>query len=211
MGTRDDILEAAVSLVLTEGGAGATVRAVAAKAGVGATTLRHYFPTQYDLHCAVADRLVPLALDDLHIADPRRAPSDRLFDCLVQFLPHAQENVPALRSWLELYRTSMAPEGDRSPAVPRGEPQGGNGIRAVVVHARRQSSARIERWLTQLATEGHLPGAKVSTVAAQALALVDGLNLSLLLDADTVDLERARDTLRDFVRSAVTAPTGPRP
>jgi AcrR family transcriptional regulator len=201
MGTREDILDAAVSLVLAEGGASATVRAVAARANVGPTTLRHYFPTQYDLHCAVAEQLVPLVLDDLDIADAGRAPSARLFDCLLQFLPHTEQDVPALRSWLELYRTSIPPVA--SAGARGAEAMELNGIRAVVVQARRLSAERIERWLTHLAGEGHVDGARVPVVAAQALATVDGINLMLLLDPDTVDLQRARDVLRAFVDSVV--------
>ena len=50
---RGQIVDAAVAIARVEGLPGLSVRRVATAADVGASTLRHYFPTQRELHEAV--------------------------------------------------------------------------------------------------------------------------------------------------------------
>ena len=89
MSKRDEIIAAAIRLAegSQPGQANLSVRAVAKEAGVGASTLRHYFPTQADLHEAVALRSIDTVINDFSIADSSRAPADRLYECCAQFLP----------------------------------------------------------------------------------------------------------------------------
>ena len=54
---REEIVLAAADLAAERGLSAVTVRAVAARAGIGASTLRHYFPTQSELYHAMVGTL----------------------------------------------------------------------------------------------------------------------------------------------------------
>src|SRR5699024_3225475 len=86
---RGDIIAAAVRLAERSdpGQANLSVRAVAAEAGVDASTLRHYFPTQSGLHEAVALRSIDTVISDSSITDSSIDPGQRLVQCRAQFLP----------------------------------------------------------------------------------------------------------------------------
>src|SRR5699024_12826505 len=101
---REDIIAAAIRLAEESqpGEANLSVRAVAKEAGVGPSTLRHYFPTQADLHEAVALRSIDTVINDFSIADSSRAPADRLYDCCDQFLPPHSHLSRQLETWISL-------------------------------------------------------------------------------------------------------------
>ncbi|ASQ93193.1 hypothetical protein CGL27_08530 [Streptomyces sp. 11-1-2] len=71
---RQHILDVATRLAATDGLRGLSVRSVAAAAGIGATTLRAYFPSQALLYRAVAGRIVSHVLSDEWIQDVSLAP-----------------------------------------------------------------------------------------------------------------------------------------
>ena len=192
MGTRDRILESAVELARDGGVRSVSVRAVASAAGVGPTTLRYYFPTQAALQQAIAERLVLTALDDRDIADDHQPAAQRLFDCVVQFLPADDADVAALDVWLELYRLSSGPS--------RSEPTG-----QLVSQSRRVSKQVLRDWLATLSDQGHLDSDRIDTHVVQLLALIDGIHLSLLLDRGSFRLEDARQTVRWYIDHALTA------
>ena len=62
--TRERIVAAAKRIVVAGSGAKPSVRTVAAEAGVGASTLRYYFPTQRALLDAVLESVYAEALPD---------------------------------------------------------------------------------------------------------------------------------------------------
>ncbi|WP_329058156.1 TetR family transcriptional regulator C-terminal domain-containing protein [Amycolatopsis sp. NBC_01480] len=181
MATREKIIEAALRLAAAEGLNSLSVRAVAAAAGVGATTLRHYFPTQAELHLVVATELARRPVDDLAIADDRRDPSDRLFECLAQLLPPGGRRA-TVESWFELHRMS-------APAIAES--------------AQRSLAERVRRWLTVLAGRGHLRPEDVDGYASSALALVNGLYLRALFQPGQADLDAAKNTIRWFAERVV--------
>jgi AcrR family transcriptional regulator len=185
MTTRDAIIDAALRLASTQGIGALSVRSVAREAGVGATTLRHYFPSQPDLHHAVAAQLVGGAVDDAAIRDASRDASSRLYECLVQFLPRDDTSVATLEGWFELYRLALGP----TPLAA---------VRELLESGHRTSAQLIEGWLTVLAEEGHVRSELVAANARYALALIDGLHLTMLLRPDDVDLAAARDTIRQL-------------
>ena len=93
---REEIIQAAIELAQKEGPKAATVRAVAQHVGIGASTLRYYFPTQGDLGRAVAERLISSATPDLNIRDSSQPPHEWLTECIIQFcLPM----IKALMRW----------------------------------------------------------------------------------------------------------------
>ncbi|KIF72899.1 hypothetical protein QR77_00535 [Streptomyces sp. 150FB] len=191
MSRRDEIIEAALRLATTEGIGMLSVRAVANAAGIGPTTLRHYFPSQAELLQAVAVTLVSGSLDDLGIADDTHDPAQRLYDCLLQFLPPSEHQGAVLGGWFELYRLALGPEP--LPAVSE-----------LLKSGHRSSAQALQRWLETLAGQGHVAPDDVEAQATRALALIDGLHLNLLIGIERFDLEMARETLRWFAEQVVT-------
>ena len=190
MARRDEILESALQLVQRDGIGALSVRGVAAAAGIGATTLRHHFPSQADLYQAVAVRLVGNTLDDLNIADDTVDPVERLSNCLLQFLPQPANQALALSGWFELYRLALGP--DPVPAV-----------HGILTSGHGSSAESLAGWFSTLSEQGHLAPGDISSHVTRALALIDGLHLNLLLDADRVDLDAARDAIRWFASASV--------
>ncbi|WP_185993948.1 TetR/AcrR family transcriptional regulator [Streptomyces sp. NBC_01525] len=190
MARRDEIIEAALRLAKAEGIGALSVRAVANAAGIGPTTLRHYFPSQAELRQAVAVACVSGSLDDLAIADDTRDPVRRLHECLLQFLPSSEQQEAALDGWFELYRLALGPEP--LPAV-----------RELLESGHRSSAQVLQRWLGTLADQGHVVPDEVDTHATRALALIDGIHLNLLIGPEPFDLQAAREALRWFAERVI--------
>lgn len=171
-------MRAALGLAAAEGLGSLSVRRVAAAAGIPATTLRHRFPAQADLRSAVAAELARCPLDDLSIADERREPSERLYECLAQLLPR---DAAAVEGWFELCRMSNSDTGG----------------------AQRSGAGSVRRWLTILAGHGHLRPHEVDAQVSAAFAVVNGLYLRAAIRPD---LDAARATLRWFAERVVSPP-----
>lgn len=186
---QEEILAAALRLTYEQGVGALSVRSVAAAAGVGATTLRHYFPSQADLYQAVASRLVTNVLSDLDITDDSRDPAARLYDCLAQFVPQPDEQTQALTGWAELHRLALG---------------GDAGVVEILKSGRRASKEALLRWFGVLADQGHAAPADIDAHVTRALTLIDGLNLDLSLFPDQVDPAAARTALRWFAERTVS-------
>ncbi|GFE38221.1 TetR/AcrR family transcriptional regulator [Streptomyces tubercidicus] len=186
---QEEILAAALRLTHEQGVGALSVRSVAAAAGVGATTLRHYFPSQADLYQAVASRLVTNVLSDLDITDDSRDPAARLYDCLAQFVPQSNEQMQALTSWAELHRLALG---------------GDAGVTEILKSGRRASKEALLRWFNTLADQGHVAPTDIDAHITHALTLIDGLNLDLHLFPDHVDPAAARTTLHWFAAHTIS-------
>lgn len=186
---REQILRAAVDLARRDGLGALSVRSAAAAAGVGATTLRHYFPSQAQLFHAVAGEFVQVTLDDQDIADASLPAAERLTACVEQFLPHEPVE-DALRGWLEYYRLSFGPDATE-------------GVRDLLLAGRRSAADVVERWLGVLVTEGHRVRGSVEEQATELLVLVDGLHLTMLTEPDRLDVAGARRLLHQHVSRTV--------
>lgn len=163
-----------------------SVRGVAREAGVGATTLRHYFPTQAALHHALSTELVTSVLKDLAIEDDTEDPAVRLYDCLEQFLPEPSREISSRGHWFDLYRTALAP--DAAPA-----------LKNVLRSAHGASTAAVRRWLMVLAGQGHVAEEDIDDHAAYVLAMINGLHLCAVIEPERFDLPRERRLLRWYV------------
>ncbi|HEX7308213.1 TetR family transcriptional regulator [Lentzea sp.] len=191
VGKREQILRAAVDLAKAQGLAALSVRAVAAAAGVGATTLRNYFPSQTALHQAVAAELVTVTLEDGDIADASRPPAERLADRLDQFLPLPGQVETSLQGWLEYYRLSFGPEASTATAE--------------LLHSGRRASAEVlTRWLGVLAAEGRVAEDAVDDHVTRLLVVVDGIHLTMLTDPDRLDLDGAKRLLREHAKTLLS-------
>ncbi|MGW9405860.1 TetR family transcriptional regulator [Arthrobacter sp. NPDC055585] len=90
-------LHAAEALVAKGGFTAASVRAVAARAGIGASTMRYWFPSQEALSTAIAQSALTLELRDERITDQPLPPAERLAEFLMQFLPVDEDTGALLR------------------------------------------------------------------------------------------------------------------
>ena len=134
------------------GQASLSVRAVAKEAGIGASTLRHYFPTQSDLHEAIARGSMDVAVKDFSIDDSSLDPAERLFECCAQFLPTHEHRDMQLELWFTMHMSALGP--DRRERVPHDSSSTGTTSPMTCLH----------RWLGILADEGHIDSAEVATV-----------------------------------------------
>lgn len=182
---REHILDAGAQVVTEKGLGGVTVRAVAAGAGVGMGTLRHYFPTQRDLHVAVAERVLDDRIQDFDIADTALPPEERLVRCVLQFLPEDESERHLVEVWFGLYRHAIDP-GASSTA---------QGFLEVTT---RRSHTRLTAWLEQLADEGAVEPHRIAESALLLSALLSGACLEILTPGSAMTIESAR---RAVIRS----------
>lgn len=189
---REEILTAAGELLASAGMAALSVRTVAEAAGVGMGTLRHYFPTQRDLHRALVLRLVDDRIQDFDIHDTSLAPQARLERCLVQFVPTGQEPRILLEIWFGLYRLGLDPE---APAFAQ----------AFLEVSTTRSRERVREWLQQLADEGHLAAEDVRGHVQRLVALVNGICLELLTPGSGMTGEDAGRLVAEAARATLTA------
>ncbi|MFD9739253.1 TetR/AcrR family transcriptional regulator [Umezawaea sp. NPDC059074] len=186
MTAREELIQAALRLARRSGFGALSVRGVAREAGIGATTLRHYFPSQVDLHRAVTTELITSILGDLEIDDDAKDPAARLYDCLEQFLPEPGHESSSRSNWFDLYCTALAPDAPL-------------GLRNVLHAAHEASTAAVHRWLSTLAGQGHVAEEDVDDQAAYVLAMINGLHLCAAVEPQRYDLPREQRLLRWYV------------
>ncbi|MBO1751130.1 TetR/AcrR family transcriptional regulator [Actinotalea sp. BY-33] len=190
---RQQILAAADAIVSERGFPALSVRGVAARAGIGPSTLRHYFPTQQDLYDAVVGRSFDTKVEDLRITDETVAPAARLTECLLQFMPEDESALPALGTWLRTYAATLEP--DRNEHVVRL-------LVSLTTHAR----SRVDSWLATLEAEGVLRSGPADRHRTALLAVVDGLCLAMLTPGVRTPLAEARAVLAHVVENLVVTP-----
>lgn len=187
---RSQILRAASELLATGGVKAVTVRAVAHHAGIGPSTLRHYFATQNALLDALFRSRFQHVGSDLRLADTSAPAVDRLAECVEQFLPTSEQQLPVLTAWLDLYQG----------VVGRGEHLG-----IAIGVMTDESYAMVNRWLDTLRAQGESlrddPDA-----AARLLSRVDGVCLGLLNPGSPIDIPTGRRLIRQEVEALWLAP-----
>lgn len=186
---RESILEAAERLVHRAGLPAASVRAVAAEAGIGASTLRYYFPQQRDLFQAIVIRMRATAVSDMRIRESAIDPVTRLAECLMQLLPPDDDSLPLLAPYVDALSAGFG-----AAANPK--------IRDAYLDLTGQSTEQQLQWLEQLATEGKLRAAPRELLPLLH-TIVDGLAVQLLTNHDDVKVADARAQLETLLRAAV--------
>lgn len=184
--TRERILQAAVAVARS--GAKVTVRGVAARAGVGMGTLRYHFGTQRELLDAVLSSLYEDALPDERIRDASVPPGERLLECLGHLLTPLGIDRTAREAWTDIFHTFI--DLDASAATRNG-----------YVELHRQTTRRIESWLSILVEEGALARGDNSARAVFLLTVVNGLAVQRALPAETAPLETENVVLQWAIAS----------
>ncbi|WP_300268492.1 TetR/AcrR family transcriptional regulator [Microbacterium sp.] len=199
MSTRDRIIST-VTAMMQEGAPRLSVRAVAARAGIGASTLRHHFPTQRDLVNAALTATYDAAMPDERIRDTTMPPRDRLRECLRRLLDPFATPAEARDTWTNLLRTFAEAEAD---------PKTGAAYDVLVGHAER----RVAAWLAILEDEGVLPPGDTTRRTDFLLTVIDGLSIARALPPSDKRLEEETKTLAFAVDAVfeVTPPAQPAP
>ncbi|WP_158254050.1 TetR/AcrR family transcriptional regulator [Cryobacterium sp. Y50] len=188
------ILDAAAQVVSEAGLGGATVRAVATAAGVGMGTLRHYFPTQRDLHDEVVRRVLEDTIQDFDIRDASRDSGDRLVRCMLQFLPDDATAQELLNVWFGLYRHALEP--------------GANGLsRQFLEVAIQRAHRRVGDWLEILADEGAVDRGRIPELVLLLNAVISGVCLEIITPGSAMTLGAARNIVSGVIRSLIVKET----
>lgn len=182
IGTREKIIDAATEIIRA-GGDRPSVRAVAARAGVGASTLRHYFPTQRALLDAAVAELYAEAMPDARIRDTSVPPRERLLECLWALLEPFGSEEQARQTWRTIYEAFIAPEATD---------QAREGYLVLI----RQAELRVESWLAILEAEGVLPPGDTAARTRFLMAVVDGISLDRAILPAPARLQFEASTLR---------------
>lgn len=196
MSTRDRIIAAATEM-MQEGAPRLSVRAVAARADVGASTLRHHFPTQRDLMNAALTATYDAAMPDERIRDASVPPRERLRECIWRLLEPFSTPVEARDVWTNLLRTFA--EAEANPNTRAGY--------AVLV---AQAERRIGAWLAILEEEGALPPGDTARRTDLLLTVVDGLSIARAFPPSDSRLEDEAATLAFAVDAIFDVPLGVR-
>jgi len=199
MSTRDRIIAAATEM-MQEGAPRLSVRAVAARAGVGASTLRHHFPTQRDLINSALTATYDAAMPDERIRDTSIPPRDRLRECLRRLLDPFNTPADAREVWTGLLGMFAEAEGDPNTRA---------GYDVIIAQAER----RVRAWLAILEEEGVLTPGDDARRADFLLTFIDGLSIARALPASDQRLEEETKTLAFAVDAVfeVTLPAPPTP
>lgn len=185
MSKREDIIAAAIRLAEQSepGKVNLSVRAVAREAGVGASTLRYYFPTQSELHEAVAQSALDSVVSDFSITDAALNPTDRLYECCSQFLPTHEHRDLQLNYWFSMHVQALGP--DKNEVSLR-----------LLQHGHQITYEALHRWLDVLAAEGHIDSSEVEPAARLLFTTIDGLSLHSLITPKTMTVDAAHEQIK---------------
>jgi len=181
MSTRDRIIAAATAM-MHEGAPRLSVRAVAARADVGASTLRHHFPTQRDLINAALTATYDSAMPDERIRDTSVPPRERLRECIWRLLEPFGAPAEARELWTNLLRMFAEAEADTNTRA---------GYAVLMAEAER----RVGAWLAILEEEGALPRGDNARRTDLLLSIVDGLSIARAMPLSEMHLENEVATL----------------
>ena len=170
------------------------MRAVAQRAGVGASTLRHYFPTQRALLDTVLTSIYDEAIPDERIRDASLPARDRLIECMWHTLEPIGAGEQSRETWATIFNTFIGPQATDE-----------NRLGFIVLA--RQAYRRVESWLAILDAEGALPPGDNTRRAQFLLTVSDGLSIARALPSDVSRLEY--ETM--MIAAAVDTVLGPFP
>lgn len=190
MSRRDDIVAAARKIAVTEGVEAISVRRVAAAAGIGASTLRYYFPTIKDLFSALASDNLDDYLSSEGLEDASVPAVDRLTGLLMQFLPPNDDGVGQLETVLSVHQA----------AFESGELVGSDALRDLT----ESGEAIVTGWLMKLREQGATLSIDPGEGARLLLAMTNGLVLELIARAPGFTINEARQRLGLLVRLIVS-------
>ncbi|MEV5751793.1 TetR/AcrR family transcriptional regulator [Actinoallomurus sp. NPDC052308] len=180
---REEIVDAALELIAERGYRRASLAQVAARVGITAQGLLHYFPTKDDLLVAVL------------------AERARREEVLAAASPEVRPDVDSLLRWLTqvLQRNTGEPRLTQLHTVLSADSlTEGHPAQDVMRERYREVRDRFVEFIA--ATDsGAFPGRRAEGLAALIVAAMDGLQLQWLLDRDRVDMAETFELFREAV------------
>lgn len=178
---RAEIIAALMRVVSRGGFAAASVRNVAAEAGLSAGSLRHYFASQQELAEAAALAVIAGITDRVNARIPQARTMEDWVHVLEQIMPVDPDRLVEFEVWLDLVN-----EGRTDPAL--------GAISA-------ESYAAIQQLCEGVLGELGVTSTPQDDAATALHGLLDGLSLHLVLYPDVTTPEQARSVLRAHLRS----------
>ncbi|WP_238653353.1 TetR/AcrR family transcriptional regulator [Paenibacillus piscarius] len=181
---KSNIAEATWRVIIRQGIKGATVRNIAAEAGVSLGALRHYFSTQQELlefaMNLVKERVTVRCIDIMQRELP---PREKAFKVLLELLPTDEDSMAEMEVWLAFtfhLKTLQASDTEL-----------GDGIHPLAIY------------LVEYLDENALlkEGLDKDLEAERLYALLDGLALHALLEPKRLDRERIIRVLEGYLES----------
>lgn len=172
---RADIAEAAWRVVLRDGAAGVSVRAVSAEANLATASLRHSFPTQNSLLTCCFELVLERAAERIAGASGAGTAREQAEQALLQTLPLDDERRAEMQVWLAFSAAAMVSDA------------------LAPVHARGHAALRD---LCGYVVATLTPTRNIEVEAARLHALLDGLAMHLVSVRDPDAAELARAVLR---------------
>lgn len=185
MARREDIIKAARQVALESGIDQVSVRRVAARAGIGASTLRYYFPTSKDLFDALVGTEIGDLLTDEGLGDTSVPAVDRLTSLFGQFLPLQDSQVGHLEALLTLYQL----------AFESGKLVGSQTLRDTT----QAGEDTVTMWLETLQGQGEKLALGPREGARFLLVVVNGLALDMIARAPETHATEVQSQLRNAV------------
>lgn len=194
--TRERILEATNQILTEDPESRPSVRAVASRAGIGASTLRYYFPTQRELFDAVLQQSFARHYPDGRIRETTVPAAVRLRKCLETLLAPVGRGEQAREVMRGIMRTFL-------------EPAQGQDAAAAMARLSEAARARVVSWLEILEDEGALVHGDNRRRADLLLTVIDGLSLGRALPGDELTPQQESAVLNDTVEAVLSQQQGP--
>lgn len=190
--TRGKILWAALTLLGERGGSIASVRAIAARAGVSTGALQHHFPAKQDLVDEVMTVVYDSVLPPDYLEDTSVPARDRLISCLEQVVSPKGVDVSPRQAWQVTYERYLSPEASED-------------ARMEYSAIERELCRRIEQCLIALHREGAVPAGDHARIARALLTVALGVSITRALPHGEHSASTAADVLHAAVEAVLTA------
>jgi AcrR family transcriptional regulator len=192
---REELAEATWSVIHRDGIGRATVRAVAAEAGLSPGALRHYFPSQAGLLAFAMELVADRVRERVATLEPASDVREDVERRLEQVLPLDAERRTEMEVWLAFWAHAQT------------DPD----VRAQRKRTQRALRIFVRRCLVALAESRHVrPELSLAVETTRLHALLDGLALHGVTDARAMTPRRMRKALRTHLDTLGRASRLPR-
>lgn len=191
---RREIADAVLTVVRRGGIAAASVRTVAAEAGMSTGSLRHYFDTHEQMMLFAVEMLADDVMARIGVMSERAEGVDGLVDLMLEVVPVDDLRRAEYALWLEL-----ATLGTRDDELRAASRRSHEGLRRLCTSVLRVACER----------DPEVDGGPDETLAAVELhALLDGVSMHLALYPENVDVDDVAALLRARLTGMAAALTG---
>ncbi len=186
---RRELAEAVWRVIRRDGLAAASVRGVAAEAGLSTGSVRHFFDTQAGLHAFAMSELTGSVADRIQAASHVEDPQERAVAMLSELLPVTEQTHGEFFAWLQ-FASRAALDPQLAPIAKDGFDRMRELFVAIV-------DERCRLGLVPADTD-------VRAAAVELGVLVDGLTLQLLLAPHLMTRKKAVALLRSHLAAPAT-------